>query len=489
MIHSLEKQITNLSIALSVIFFLSLLATSLFKGGNWILVEQIALGQRLLEGNLSYANGQTDLFFPSSPYFPGVGYLSYIYSCLVTDNIYFNEVLMLVTAIAIGLIYFVQLQKLTLKIYPDIPKSVVLVLTVLFLATHFTSYTAYMVKFKPDAILLVLGMFALFIIEKNSKPTITSLSLTGLILFLSVFFKQSFFLIYFLVYLLILFDQFLNLKEKVIIFMVYSFIGLVALYFVFSIDNLYYYTVEVMSGHGMQNLEAIIRMFGGAFLLNILVCLSLIYFMFKRYSNFSFKLLETKYFIFALVWLSFSLVSSVKTGGNRGNIEAGLIVFMPFVIFVVNEIFRSLYLIKYLYYFVATILLVGILGHSFNFVQNANFYIAKLQNDLISIDYLSTTFKGKNVFVDGVTYVLAKESGLRVVTEIETVGHFNNIPDYDMSKLKAAIGNRTYDLVFLGKDLPRYDDKGIEKVLNDNYKVYLDKNLPSGLHGKISIVK
>ena len=87
-----SKLINNLSIFLLTVFFLSLLFESFALGGRWDLNEQIAFSQRLMEGINSYANGQTDLFFPSSPYFPGVGYLSYIYSSIGFDDIYFNEI-------------------------------------------------------------------------------------------------------------------------------------------------------------------------------------------------------------------------------------------------------------------------------------------------------------------------------------------------------------------------------------------------------------
>ena len=58
-----------------------------------------------------------------------------------------------------------------------------------------------------------------------------------------------------------------------------------------------------------------------------------------------------------------------------------------------------------------------------------------------------------------VTHMLyAKASGLNVLTEAETVGHFNNIPNYDMSKLKNAIDDKLYDLFILKGDLSYYKD-------------------------------
>ena len=104
------------------------------------MIEQIAFAQRLLEGVASYANGMTDLFFPTSPYFPGVGIISYLYSIIFTENIYTNAVMMLATGVTIGFIFFIQIQKLTLKLYPQLSKTFVLTITTLLYVTHFKSY-------------------------------------------------------------------------------------------------------------------------------------------------------------------------------------------------------------------------------------------------------------------------------------------------------------------------------------------------------------
>lgn len=493
MINYLEKKVNYLSIILASIFFINLLITSLYKGSNWILSEQIAFAQRLIEEAPSYANGKIDLFFSSSPYFPGVGYLSFIYSFLVSGNIYLNEILMLMTAVLIGFIFFLQIQKLTSKIYPDIPKSVVLTVAIILFATHFYSYSAYMIKFKPDVILLVFGMSALFILERHEKPSVFSIFLVGILLFIGTFFKQSFFLIFILIYLLILFNENLKLKEKFYIFLLYFVVGLSALYFIFQIDNLYYYTVEVMSQHGMHDTPAIVRIFGGSFLLNIVFCLSMAYFFSIRYKSFTLKLFQSKmslesiYFIFALLWFIFSALSALKIGGNRGNIEVGLIVFTPFVVKALYEIFKPFLQKKYFYYFISTILLIGILGNSIIFFNSSSLYLKKYKNDMASIRYLSNKFKDRIVFIDGDSYIISKASGLKPLTSKETVGHFNNIPEYDLTILKNAIKNRTYDLFFIEHNFPLYKDKEIQMLIKNNYKLYEDKSLPTHLKGKILI--
>lgn len=484
-----NKTVRNLSITLAIVYFLKLLTSSLLQGGRWDLNEQIAFAQRLLEGISSYANGQTDLFFPSSPYFPGVGYLSYIYSILGIESVYVNEILMLFTAVSIGVVYFILLQKLTFKMYPNITSNVILVITVILFATHFMGYIGYMIEFKPDTILLVLGLIALFILENENKPNIVSLTTVGLLLFIATFFKQSFFIIFFLVYVLVLFNKYFSIKEKIIILISYSIVGLTALYFMFKIDNLYYFTVQAMGQHPMLDTKTIIYFFGSSFIYNIIFCLSLLYFLYRRYDKLSLKSLETKYFIFAFLWFIFSSLSTAKLGGNNGNVEAGLVVFVPFAIFALNDIFKNFYNKAYFYYFVVTVLFIGISAYSFFLIKKTNRYLTKIEEDKKSITFLSQEFKNKNVFVDGNTYIVAKSSEMNIVTEAETVGHFNNIPNYDMSKLKNAIDNKAYDLFFLKGDLSYYEDKEIQIKIDKNYKIYTNKDLPFHLQNKILILK
>jgi len=485
-----ENLIKTLSIALATVFFLSLLMGTLNTGGRWDLNQQIDFAQRLLDGISSYSNGQTDLLFPSSPYFPGVGYLSYLYSILGFKDVYLNNVILLITAVFVGFTLFKLLIKLTSKIYPNIPSNINFLITTIFFATHFRSFIVYMSEFKPDAILLVIGSLALFILEKNDKPKTSSLVIVGLLLFCSTFFKQSFFLIYILIYILVILNNFISIKQKIGIITVFSSIGILALFLMFfNVENLYYYTVKVISKHEMLTSKEIFHVLRRSFIYNILFCFSLIYFFCKRYKDFSFKRIETKYFLFALIWFLFSLLSAFKIGGNKGNIEVGFIVFIPFVIFAINDILKNSFQKQLFYITTKTILLVGILSYSYFLFNNTKNYLLKVEKDNESIEFLSKVFENKNVLVDGNTYIISKKSQMNILTEAETIAHFNNIPNYDMIKVKNAIDQKTYDLIFLDEKLDYLNDKEIDKKIYENYDFYSNKNLPPQLKNKILIPK
>lgn len=468
-------------------FFLFVLFSSLTTGGRWDLNEQIAFGQRLIDGISMYANGESDLFPPSSPYFPGVAYLSYTYSYLGIADIQINNQFMLFSAVTVGFIYFFLLYKLTRLMYPKIPQNMALTLLVLIIATHFPKYIMYMKEFKPDTIMLLLGLAALFILEKKEKLNFFNFVAVGVLLFFTVFFKQSFFIIFFLIYLLIFFHGSITKKQKVCLIAGYSLVGISALIIIFDIENIYFFTVEIMSKHPMLDIKEVLGFFGSGTIRNILFCFALIYFLRKRYKLFSLKQLESKYFIFAVVWFLFSAVSTMKMGGNKGNYEAGLIVLTPYAIFAINAILSKFYSSKHFNNFILFTLILTISIYSNKSIESVNEYMTKIEQDRISLQYISENYKNKSAFVDGNTYVLAKKAGLHILTEAETVEHFNNVPGYDLSRLKEAIKEQKYDVIFVKKYFSYFKDEDIHKIFSEKYTLLDDKNLPLHLVGKIYI--
>ena len=76
-----------------------------------------------------------------------------------------------------------------------------------------------MITFKPDTTLLVIGLSSLFLLEKASKPNYKMLAMVGFLLLISVFFKQNFFIIYFLVFTLIILNKNLSKNEKFVFYL------------------------------------------------------------------------------------------------------------------------------------------------------------------------------------------------------------------------------------------------------------------------------
>lgn len=488
-----KKNIRVLSISLIFVFFSYLILRALRRGGRWDLNEQIAFSDRLISGFASYSNGITDLFFPTSPYFPGVGYLSYFYQLIGFDNLYVNNQLMLLTAVMVGFLYFILLKKLTLKLYTSIPNIVVSIVLIILYATHFRQYMDYMIEFKPDTILLIVATIGFFLLENNKKPKIANLIYLGIMLFIATFFKQSFFILYFYVFILLLLNKYFSLKEKIIIIVSYGIIGIIALYLIFDISNLYYFSVEIMGQHPMLSIRSIVNHFGSGLINNGIFLILILLFAVMRYRSFPVNNLESKYFIFALLWFVFSAISTAKLGGNVGNFEAGIIVFIPFAIFTLDHFFKKYYSKKNFFVFTSISLIVGIVSYSYLTVIEFGNLNVKINDDKASIEFLSENFNNKTAFVDGNTFIIAKMSNLKVLTEIETMGHFNNVPGYDFHRIIKAISLKKYDLFLINNEFSEefswLSDKNIEKEIYKTYKFYENSTLPEQLKGRILVPK
>ena len=482
------KFISILTFFLIGLFFFQKLISSLVVGGRWDLNEHIAFADRIAEGVIKYSNGVTDLFVPSSPYFPGVGYLSYIYQKLGIEDTFLNNQLLLVTAVAVGLLYFILLNKLTIKLYPNISTVMIYFISTIFLLTHFKSYIGYMIEFKPDTILLLIGMTILFLIEKNKKISILDIFLIGFLLFISVYFKQSFFLIFFLTFILITLNKFLSIREKIYIQVLFSIIGIIALYMVLNIENLYIFTIETMGKHPIIIKDFIVFCYMTVLDNSIFVFFLCIY-LFSRYKNLKIISLETKYLLFSLFWLAFSFLSAAKLGGNTGNTEVGIFVLLPFAIFAVDRTIKEFYSIFLFRLSLIFVLFVGIIGFMFLSFNQINKYQEKLNHFSQSYLYLNENFKNKKALIDGNTYVLAKKSGLKILTESETIGNFNNIPNYDMSNIKNAFHNQVYDIIFIENYFTYFVDKEIHEIFKNKYQILIDDSMPSYLNNKLYIKK
>ncbi len=479
-----QKITLSLSKLLIIFYFLFLLLEALKIGGGWDLNEQIDFAQRLLKGQNIYANGMSDLFFPTSPYFPGVGYLSFFYSTIGFKDVYLNNGVMLFTAILFGLVFFVLIYRLTHYLYPNIHKSFIWSILAILYITHFSQYKSYMLEFKPDTVILVSGLFIFLLIEGKKKLHLVDYLIIGLLLFITSFFKQTSFIIYILTFLLIIIKNDIALKHRIYILFSYFLIGISSLYLVFSTENLYFFTIKSMSQHPFDLISLMIFLIESVFDNLFFIGTLIIYFLLFNYKNK--KLIEIKYLLFCFLWLGFAVLSGGKLGGNVGNVEVGLIVFMPFSVLSLSKLFEFIKKID-----LSVICILSFLLFRFLLLSGRGTfeYIQKVKKDFEIINILESEFKDENAFVDGSTYIIAKSAGMNIITEANTLGHFNNIPSYDMSKVKVAIKSRKYDLFLFTGDLNYYRDREISQNIDSLYKTYINHQLPDNNYKLLTLKK
>jgi hypothetical protein len=117
--------------------------------------------------------------------------------------------------------------------------------------------------------------------------------------------------------------------------------------------------------------------------------------------------------------------------------------------------------------------------------------MVKINDDNASIAFLSQNFRSKKALIDGNTYIIAEMSDMQVVTELETLAHFNNVPGYNFYRLKDALIAKKYDVLFLSQPdvFSIFEDENIGQLVKKNYTIYENSGMPVSLKGKILIPK
>jgi hypothetical protein len=479
-----------------VLFFLHLWLRSWATGGRWDLNEQIAFGHRLCSGQPFYANGISDLGVPSSPYFPGVGVLSGILEYLVGPDLYIVNRGMLMLAVVVGVIYFKQLLAITKILFPQIPIRFVTVTLCLIWVAQFRVYMGYLIEFKPDTLLLVLAS-SLFLMMNSYGFNKSTFVLTLFILLICTWVKQTSFLVYVFAFLLVLSIEKISRVYEILVALIYGIVALVSLYFMFKIENLKYFTVDIMKEHPFFSVSEIVEIYRTALSDNFILVLMMGWAIIRCRVWFLPLLEQLKtnrrtlnYFCFASIWLAFSMLSSFKNGGNSGNVEVGMIAFCPLLVMVcygilhdLEKVIKNPRAVKNL--LMGTMILFLLMSFLRVYLSGKAFYLARQQH-INAVDFLKESFvNGGKVFVDGETYLVASSAGLEVVSEAETIGHLMAAQSFDVSHIMKAIHDCYYDVLFISSNQPEM----IQHAILDSYQPFISQNCPEFLKEKLWVPK
>lgn len=463
---------------LIVIYFTDLLIKSLLIGGGWDLNTHIAFAQRIIDsGIFSYSSGDSDLFIPSSPYYPGVGFLATLLLYFDLDPLQTAHILLVIAAI-IGFLYFVSLVYITKILYPFINITMILVISILMFILDFNLYKHYMLEFKPDTIILLFSNFIFILIWKHNKYK-KFLNVCILVLLLLLFiipFKQTFFFTY-LAFFIAFFPIKSISKNKKFLFsfivIVFAIVLLVSMFL--YIDNLYYFTVEIMKQHHFDILFFMGSIKGfivGNLFFGLFLFLYLIFFLKKDIIPFSFQNLKVQYLLFSLVFSLFSIVGALKIGGNSGNLEVGFVVFLPFSVYAFYSIFSKASIKNILPSILPIIIFIVIIYY----IVNIRFNLLNLkrhfnqQNNIVN--YLKSNFVSNNkVLVDGksLIYVLSAKN-YKSLIGYTSISHFNNTINYQMPKLLSNIKNKHIDLIVISNNANSEFSSVYQEANTDEFK-------------------
>jgi hypothetical protein len=484
---------------LQFFYFTAILFYAFNIGGSYDLNEQIAFGNRIFEsGDLSYSSGENDLYKPSSPYFPGVGFLALLTRELGVSNFILQNSLMLTLAVLLGFLTYIFLVRIYSNLYGESKIKLQSFLLLFLLIIGMTSYKYYFAVFKPDSLLLICS-FSLFLLIPSSKTLDKKkVMLAFVILLFSSFFKQSSFICYLFAIILIITNKYTDHNIKLFVVAIIIALGASSLFFMFGyIDNLYYYTIEVMGKHGFQSASKILKEVQTGVITNsLLMVLLLIALFINNRGIINFKSIDHKlYFFFAFTWVGFSFLSLIKTGGNVGNFEVGLFVLMPYAVRVIDLITNKLNDdVRFRSSILFILLFLNILTFGY-LVQKAYQFSHKMEQTKLVINYLNTRFPKKNVLIRGDYYPVSREAQLKIAGELETIGHFGKVlgGEYHFKKLKFAIKDHHFDLI-IGDDIDLYyktifNDPEVINLIDQNYMPLIEPNMPNSLRGKVLVLR
>lgn len=440
----------------------------IIKAGRWDINSHIFFMKKL-----QYSLGQIDYYFPTSPYFPGIGFLGYIINIFTENFVYINNILIII-GVTIGFTFFSLLRTYLIKTLNI--KNIILFdfIYLIVLIKEFYFYLFYMNEFKPDTLILLISLFIIFSETKNIKKHYYVLFLLSLI---SILFKQSFFFTFIaLIIRMILIDK-LPIKKFILNNIINGLIGILILFLMFYyIEGLFYSTVTVMSTHKISNLDInighIIHFIKKNPVFNILIIGCALY-IFKNYKNIFLKLYINKklfgYIIFCLLWLFYSIISMIKTGGNAGNLEVGIFPLLPLIIFANMELFKNFLQNKKNINIICgfLLILITILVSKKTFDKYEDLKSYKIQESA-EIKFISDNFKGKKFLTDNFHIHKIMQSGGIIITDANTFGHYREVEDSGKN-IKNFIKNQIYDVIYIKYMM---DDEDINLYIKKYYKKY-----------------
>ena len=492
---SYELIIFRIILVLSAItFFMYNYSEALLKGGRWDLYQHIAMADRFLEGKGFYYS----TYEASTPYFPGVAFLSVIITLVFGK---YRVFAMLGIASMIGALFFCGLVYLSFKVSNNRWISLFLCMYIMFI--YFPFYKYYMNEFKADTLIYVYALILVIILVKlqdGKKITKTQVTSLFLISFLMDITKQQALYIDAALGIYILLTRKYSLNKKIIILSAMIVAGVVDIIVLLSIPGLKIIAIENLKNMPFWDFNHIYSELNECYsshkLIVFMFLLSLVFMVnnLKGVNSYYAMWLFISFFVGAS-----QLAGGMKIGGNIGNYQAGLVLFVPFVSIPITKVFdffinkdRMIYtyiLFIFLSLFSICISVNNSLYKSLN-VKQLN------EDNNIIIDYLSERCSNKKMIYNSDDYILLTEAKTNPVVDVCTIPYYCD--EYYLY-LQNAFESHGFEYALLDLEvLELYDniennyygkETQYKKTFLENYCLLEDEKMPTGLRGKLYVLK
>ena len=314
---------------------------------DWNILDHLAMVDRFRAGGNLYS-GMAD--FPSmasSNYFPGLSYI-------IMGLMQFTPDSFIIEAMhGLGIIFLIGFFIVQFFITKDFVKTDVVQFTALWVFTTLlilNNWYFYALKFKPDTLALLIGLGALFVLQKYDHPgrqNLFAVLISSIILALPLVLKQQYiaFIAGYIVYAI-----FQRRVTSALSAVIVAGVAALVIFHVRSVENAWFWSVTVLADDGLNNL----LIWGYEhFKLSIhLVTVSIILIWVAgmkslhplasplRFVLEEMRLLSKPWAIPLIFASGASFASGLKAGGNVGNTELAFILLFPFIFLIFKGIDR-----------------------------------------------------------------------------------------------------------------------------------------------------
>lgn len=482
--------VVGIIIAFVAYFFLNFPA-ALYKGGRWDLYEHIAMADRYLEGKGFYYSPTE----ASSPYFPGIGFLAVIIGSIFHEC---RDYILLIIASLIGTSFYVVLIHISSEFTKK--KWLSLICVSFFMFRYFPVYKFYMNEFKGDT-LVYLYCYIIILLIKRINGTNSRRIIEYVLLFFFSFLmditKQQALYIDVALGLYILFSRNIPVHNKVYLLITMISAGILDVLILFNIKGMKLLAIDNLKNMPYFSedvcINDIIRVNTENNILIIFCIISIIYVLcIKKSADQIFWMWLTS----AIMILMAQVAGGMKIGGNLGNYEAGLVMFVAFPGIIIDRIIEYMFNKKHIYWLYLIVLAVmfskAIDRTMLGMASTMVYFMNKPQSS--SEEYLAAHYSGEKCMYDSDHYMLIERSGMIPDFDIYTVP-INCKEYFDLTR--NTIEKKKYDVLIINsEDLKTFDEQIYEyfgynphsyEALINNYRLSISDDMPEELLGRIFV--
>ena len=474
-------------------YFLLNFNAAMQKGGRWDLNQHLAMADRFLQGNGFYYSAAE----ASTPYFPGVGFLSVFVGWIFGGA---RDTVMLILASLIGTAFMYVLVYIATTFTGHRWFSLFLVSIVLF--SGFDTYKFYMNEFKADSLVLIYAFLLILLIVKIEGDSETIQKRHVVFMFLISFLmditKQQALYVDFALGLYIVFSRRLNVRKKLISFASMVSGGIASLIVMLPISGFWLLTIDNLnkmpwwdSYHILDDLSDVFSEYKIGYFAVIMLLFLVAIKVVKLHSE------HIMWLLVSLLFMIGQFAGGMKIGGNSGNYQVGIVSFTPFFVIFAFEVVRFFVKDSRQMFITGGLFVIMVLRIQDAFGKNPIGDFGLRQATVSqSAEYLSKHYAGKCCMYDSDHYMMISESECVAGMDIYTVPYYT---DEHAKDLENALIQKTYPVLVVNQwDLKEMDrvaitcfnrDSNIYKVLMENYEIENGEDIPPELRNRIYVAK